>query len=98
MFLIGNFFLTIGKLIDFLLGLYIWVIIINALLSWFNPDPYNKFIQFIYNISEPALRPIRRMLPANMGVDISPVIVIVILYFLKSYIARTIIDFGVRMR
>lgn len=98
MFIIGNLFLIIGKLIDFLIGIYIWVIIFNALLSWFNPDPNNKFIQFINNISEPALRPVRRMLPANIGIDISPFIVIVILYFLKSYIGRTIIDLGVRLR
>jgi len=98
MFVLGNLLITIGKLLNFAIGVYIWLIIIRALLSWFNPDPFNKFVQLLHDITEPVLRPVRRLLPVNLGIDISPIIIIILLYFTQSFIARTIIDLGVRLR
>ena len=98
MFIIGNFLLSIGKLINFLIGLYIWVVVIRALMSWINPDPFNKFSQLLEDITEPVLRPIRRMLPTDFGIDLSPIAAILLLYFLKSFIGQTLIDIGIRMR
>jgi len=98
MFVLGNLLITIGRLLNFAIGVYIWLIIIRALLSWFNPDPFNKFVQLLNDITDPVLRPVRRLLPLNLGFDISPIIVIILLYFTQSFIARTIIDLGVRLR
>ena len=47
---------------------------------------------------DPVLGPVRRLLPANLGFDISPIIVIILLYFAQSFIARTIVDLGIRLR
>lgn len=98
MFIFGNLFLTIGRLLNFLIGLYIWLIIIRALMSWFNPDPYNRLVRVIIDLTEPFLGAIRRFLPSMGGFDLSPVAAIAILYFTKSFIVMTLIDLGYKLR
>jgi YggT family protein len=76
-------------LISTLITLYIWILIANAVLSWlvaFNVvNPHNNVVRTIgetlYRLTEPALRPIRQMLPSLGGLDISPVVLIIILLF-----------------
>jgi YggT family protein len=77
------------------LDLYVWLLIASAILSWliaFNViNTRNQFVaavaEFLYRITEPVLRPIRSMLPSFGGLDISPVIVILIILFLQRVIA-----------
>jgi YggT family protein len=77
--------------IDIALQLYIWLLIAAAVLSWlvaFNVvNTRNQFVamigNFLYGITEPALRPIRNMLPAMGGIDISPIILILIIIFIR---------------
>ena len=79
------------KLIDTVLWLYTWTLIISAILSWliaFNViNSHNRVVytvsDFLYRITEPALRPIRRFVPLLGGVDMSPLILILILYFIR---------------
>ena len=97
MFALGNLLVTVGRLLNFLIGVYIWLIIIRALLSWFNPDPYSKFVRIIVDLTEPALKPVRKYLPISSGIDFSPFIVIIVLYFAKSFIVATITDLGLRL-
>ena len=76
------------------LDLYVWIIIIGAILSWliaFNIiNPYNQFVGTILRavdgLTEPALRPIRRFLPNMGGIDLSPLILILIIYFVQRLI------------
>jgi YggT family protein len=83
---------SIVILIDTVISLYIWVLIISAVLSWlvaFNVvNTHNRFVyqvmDFLYRVTEPALRPIRRVLPNLGGVDISPIVLILLLYFLRN--------------
>lgn len=78
-------------LISTLITLYIWILIASAVLSWlvaFNVvNPYNNLVRTIgdalYRLTEPALRPIRSVLPNLGGLDISPVILIIVLLFLE---------------
>lgn len=84
--------------ISYLLTLYVYILIASAILSWliaFNViNPYNQFVrmisEFLYRITEPVLRPIRAMLPNLGGIDISPVIVILIIIFIQSVIIPNI--------
>ncbi len=79
------------KLIDTIIGLYSWALIISAVLSWllaFNViNSHNRVVytvsDFLYRITEPALRPIRRLVPLLGGVDLSPVVLLLLLYFLR---------------
>jgi YggT family protein len=79
-------------LVDTVLNIYMWCLIAYVILSWliaFNVvNTYNKFVfavnDFLFKITEPALRPIRRIVPNLGGVDISPVILILIIHFLRN--------------
>jgi YggT family protein len=93
MFVLSNFIIGLAKVIDIALTLYMWIIIFRALISWVNPDPYNQIVIFLYRVTEPVLGPIRRRLPmGNIGIDISPIIVILVIIFLKYFLVETMIQ------
>ena len=70
------------------------LIIIRVLLSWFNVSPYNQFIQLLYTITEPILAPFRNLLSTfNMGIDISPMVAIIVLSFIRNFVIRLLIQF-----
>lgn len=96
MFVFGNLLEAVATVLNFLLSAYMWIIIIAALLSWVNPDPYNPIVRFLYGATEPVLRPIRRRLPMT-GIDFSPLIVIAVIYFIKIFVVRTLLDLSLRM-
>jgi YggT family protein len=99
MFVFGNVILGIAKVLGVVLNIYMWVIIIRALLSWVNPDPYNPIVQFLTRITEPVLRPLRKLVPTwKLGVDLSPLIAILIIYFLEIAVVDTLARFGNSMR
>jgi YggT family protein len=98
MFVFGNLFTAIGYILDTILTIYMWIIIISALISWVNPDPYNPIVRFLYSVTDPVLRPIRRKIGITMGIDISPMIVILIILFLKYFVVSSLIDMGMRIR
>lgn len=87
---------SIAELLYVVLDLYKWCLIIFVIMSWliaFNVvNTYNKFVfsvnDFLYKITEPALRPIRRIVPNLGGVDISPVILILVIWFLQRILVR----------
>jgi YggT family protein len=98
MFVLGNFIVALAKVIDIVLTLYMWIIIFRALISWVNPDPYNQIVIFLYRVTEPVLRPIRRKLPMNhIGIDFSPIIVILAIVFLQYFLVETIIQLAHRL-
>lgn len=70
----------IGGIVHSLLTIYIWIVIIGALLTWVRPDPYNPIVQIIYRLTEPAYRLVRRMMPTVFnGLDLAPLIIIILL-------------------
>ena len=92
MFVLSNLIIALAKVIDIVLTLFMWIIIFRAVISWVNPDPYNQIVVFLYRVTEPVLQPIRRKLPMrNVGIDISPIIVILAIVFLKYFLVETII-------
>jgi YggT family protein len=97
MFVLGNFFIALAKVLDYGLTIFYWLMLARVLISWVNPDPYNPIVQFLYRITEPVLEPIRRRMPM-MAVDFSPIIAFVAIMFLQSFLVRTIFDLGVRLR
>lgn len=98
MFIFGNLFHAVAYILDTVLTIYMWIIIISALISWVNPDPYNPIVRFLYSVTDPVLRPIRRRIGIAMGIDISPMIVILIIMFIKYFVIATLFDIASRMR
>ena len=83
---------SVLNIIDIVLELYMWCIIIAAVMSWLSYggviNTHNRFVfmvsDFLYRITEPALRPIRRFVPTVGGIDLSPVVLILIIYLARS--------------
>lgn len=99
MFIAANFVSALATVVDTLLGFYMWVIIIRALISWVNPDPYNPIVQFLYKITEPVLYPIRRMMGTyNIGIDLSPMVVILLIVFMRQFLVSSLYELAVRLR
>jgi YggT family protein len=97
MFVIGNLLEAIAFILNSALTIYMWIIIISSLLTWVNPDPYNPIVRFLYSVTDPVLRPIRRRLGMTMGIDISPLIVIFAIMFARSFIVKTLYDLASKM-
>lgn len=75
---LGNIVLGLGNIVHSLLNVYIWVVIIAALISWVNPDPYNKIVQILARLTEPAYALVRRSVPSVFnGIDLAPLIIII---------------------
>lgn len=98
MFVLSNFLYAVASVLDVLLSIYMWVIIAAALISWVNPDPYNPIVRFLYRVTEPVLRPIRNKIGISAGIDFSPMIVILIILFLKYFLITSLKDFAFRMK
>lgn len=99
MFILGNLLEAFAKILYMGLTLYMWVIIIRAVISWVNPDPYNPIIRFLYQTTEPVLSPIRRWIPLRgIGIDISPIIVILVIYFLNTFLVQSILDIAAYLK
>lgn len=99
MFIFGNLILAAANIIDIILGVYKWVIIIAAIISWVNPDPYNPIVRFLYTVTEPVLRPIRRLIGYRLGpIDISPVIVILAIIFIQRFLISSLIEVGYKLK
>lgn len=92
MFVLANFINALANLINFVLGAYMWVIVGRAIISWVNPDPYNPIVRFLHDVTEPVLSRIRRFLPftAAAGIDFSPIILILMVLFLQSFLVPTL--------
>ncbi len=91
MFVVNNFMMALARLLDFLLQAYMWIVIGRAVISWVNADPSNPVVRFLYEATEPVLSRIRQWIPINMGgVDFSPMILILVIMFLQSFLVPTL--------
>lgn len=80
-----------AQLVEFLLVAYMWIVIGRAVISWVNADPSNPIVRFLYEVTEPVLRRIRRLLPMSMGnIDFSPMILILAIMFLQNFLVPTL--------
>jgi YggT family protein len=95
MYLFGYFLMAAANVLNIVLVFYMWLIIARAILSWVSPDPFNPIVRFIHNMTEPVLFQIRKRFPMTFGgIDISPIIVILAIYFLKDFAVNTLLRFS----
>jgi YggT family protein len=107
----GNIVLAVATVINIALRIYLWIIIIRVIVSWiiyFNPygsfakflSPYNPnpLVQFLYRTTEPVLWRVRRLLPfRNLGIDFSPLIILLIIYLLQIIVVRSLLQLAFRL-
>lgn len=97
MFVAGNILQGLAYVLDTVLFLYMWLIIIRALISWVNPDPWNPIVQFLMRATDPVLIVIRRRVGLLGGIDVSPILAILLIMFLQYAVVQTIRDIGFRL-
>ncbi len=98
MFVFGNILHGIADVLDVVLNIYMWVIIIRALISWVNPDPYNPIVQILHRVTEPVLIPLRKLVPPyKVGIDFSPFIAILVIIFLRAALIKTLYRLAISM-
>ncbi|NWF51454.1 MAG: YggT family protein [Nitrospirae bacterium] len=99
MFVIANLLLAVAHILDIALTVYMWIIIISAIISWVNPDPYNPIVRFLRAVTEPIYRPIRRIIGYRLGpIDISPMIVILAIIFIQKFFISSLLDFAYKLK
>ncbi|MBT1073231.1 YggT family protein [Pelotalea chapellei] len=92
MVLFANIMLALAKIVelaDGLLTLYKYVLLASVIISWINADPYNPIVNFIYRITEPLLRKIRRHMPDTGMLDLSPLVAFALIYVLQIIVFST---------
>jgi len=99
MFVLGNLIFAIAEILNFAVTFYMWVVIISAVLSWVSPDPYNPIVRFIHALTDPVLSWFRRRLPLiHGGVDLSPLVVIAVILFIKYFFVGSMYDLARRWK
>jgi YggT family protein len=98
MFVVANFLSALARILDWVLTIYMWLIIARALLSWVSPDPYNPVVRFLLNVTEPVLQALRRRLPLFFGgVDFTPLVVVLVIVFVQSFVVASLKELAVRL-
>ncbi|NOY87449.1 MAG: YggT family protein [Deltaproteobacteria bacterium] len=99
MFVLSNFLIALARILSIALNLYMWIIIIRAVATWFSPDPYNPIYQFLIRITEPVLGYIRKIIPFKFGmVDISPIIAIFVIIFLQTFLVQSLLGIAMSLK
>ncbi|MBU1927821.1 YggT family protein [bacterium] len=91
---LGLVVLQLGGLFTSLINIYIWVVIVAALLTFVNPDPYNPIVQFLRRVTEPAYKVVRKTIPTNInGIDLAPLVIVIglqVVMVLLSYLFKVL--------
>jgi len=89
MSVIGTLLSAFTEILYMITFLYTWIIIISALISWVQPDPYNPIVQMLYRLTEPAYAFVRRYIPTIFGgMDMAPLILIFGIQFLEIFLTN----------
>ena len=92
MYVMGYFLIAVAKVLDLVLLFFMIAVIARAVLSWVSPDPYNPIVRFISSVTEPVLYHIRTRLPVVFGgIDLSPIIVLLAIMFLRAFLVNSLL-------
>lgn len=92
MILLANILLALAKIVELasgILTIYKYILLASVIISWINADPYNPIVNFIYRVTEPVLRRIRRYMPNTGMLDLSPIVLFVLIYLVQIVVFDT---------
>jgi YggT family protein len=98
MSILGNLIEALATVVHYLLNVYMWIVIIRAIISWVSPDPFNPIVRFLYRATEPVLGYARRIVPPIGGIDLSPILVLVVIVFLDQFLVETISELAFKLK
>src|SRR4030042_3437617 len=92
MILLGNTLAALAKILHIVLTIYLWIIILRAVFSWVYVPSLYQVGRILYRLTEPVLRPLRRLVPPAKlgGLDISPIIVVLLIVFLDNVLVKSL--------
>lgn len=98
MFVIANLLNAVAALLEFVLNALLIVLLVNAILSWVRPDQSNPIVSVLGRISDAVCTPIRRVFPTVFsGIDVSPLIAMLAIWFVQLFLVATMRDMAMRM-
>ncbi|RJP43783.1 MAG: YggT family protein [Desulfobacteraceae bacterium] len=98
MLIFANFIRAIAQVIDIGLTVFMWIVIARAILSWVSPDPYNPIVRFINQLTDPILYQVRKRIPTVFGgIDISPIIILLGIVFLRIFIVESLMGLSMKL-
>ena len=91
MVILATFFNAVATILHSIIFLYTWIVIISALITWVNPDPYNPLVRILYSLTEPVYKYIRYYLPVNFnGIDFAPIVLLLSLQFIDLFFVEVL--------
>lgn len=98
MIVIATFLQALAQILHMVINIYIWVVIIAALITWVRPDPYNPIVQTLFRLTEPVYAWIRRYIPTIFGgIDLAPLILIIALEFIDMFFVNLLLRLAMRL-
>jgi YggT family protein len=94
MIALGNLLMAIAGMLATVINIFYFLIIGAVILSWVSPDPRNPIVQFIYNTTEPIFSKVRKYVRPVGMLDLSPIVVLLALYFINAFIVASLADYG----
>lgn len=99
MFVLSNLLTACAQVLDVVINILWWAILIRALISWVNPDPFNPIVIALHRVTEPLLAPFRRILPAHsIGIDFAPLLAMLALLFIRAFLIKSLYDIAYQIR
>ncbi len=99
MFILANLIMALAKILSIVLSIYMWIIIIRAVISWVNPDPFNPIVRVLYQVTEPVMWRVRRWVPLQFGgIDLSPILIILAIIFLQQFLVNSLAELAIHLR
>ena len=92
---VGTLLKAVAMILSMLINLYVWVIVIAALVSWVRPDPYNPIVQVLNRLTQPLYARLRSIIPTAInGIDFAPLIVAVLLKFIDLSLVQILLNYA----
>ncbi len=98
MFVLGNFLIALSRVLQMVIYAYIFVLIINSILSFVSPSYYSPIRQFFATLANLTLNPLRRLIRPIGGIDLAPFVAVLILIFIDSFLVQSLAHLGMRLR
>jgi len=97
MIITGYFLKAVAELLHLVLNFFIWLMIARAILSWVNPDPNNAIVRFLHSSTDPLINKVRGRIPPLGMVDLSPLVILLVLFFLDSFLVGVLAKYAQQM-
>jgi len=97
MYMLGYAIIAFAKVAGLIINLYTIIVVIAALISWVNPDPYNPIVRILYGLTRPAFNLVRRLFPKallKLRIDLSPLVVLLVLVILETIVVGPLLGLG----